>query len=374
MAKNKFDKLYASFRATKLALFLSSVIFSSILSLSNTYGEIKTQTLDVKVIRVAKSMRVYQFETDSIDLLQNGKILLIKEGTQNVMGLKVIKSYPEKRQVAARRVSLYPGFDELEVSKNYSGLVKIGDLSGSESSSPDSAEDTKLDTEDLGELESALNTEAPSPIDVDTRIPEILPYDPELDAGTSPPPDDGTAVDPERDDQEEDQLRNIIADEVRPLDSAHQWLTGQFGAFLNRSSRRNYTYFGGVGGRYGVTLGKMLFLKGLNAQDSISLECGVFAFKVVRFMTDFDSYYVMPVVPTLRYNMNFGENWIWFFYGGVRYNVILAATDSTALGLWKLNTLLPAVGTGVMYQFGPKWFARADIGLEMLAFGLTLKF
>jgi hypothetical protein len=284
------------------------------------------------------------------------------------MGLKIIKLYPEKKQIAARRVSLYPGYDELQIAKNYAGLVKIDSdqLEPSTKALTDSPEDTLKDKTDLDELETTLNSESESPLPIDTRVPEILAYDPELDAGTSPPPDDGSYTGSDRDEKEDDQISHLVADEVRPLDTANQWASVQFAFLLNQSSRRNYTY--------SLTLGKMLFMRSVNSQDSLSLELGAFAFKVIRFMTDFDSYFVLPLVPTLRYNMYFGENWVWYFYLGARYNIILSSTDSTVTGLKKLNTLIPAIGTGLMVQFGPKWFARADFGLEMIAFGLTLKF
>jgi len=169
----------------------------------------------------------------------------------------------------------------------------------------------------------------------------------------------------EDDDQD---LENIVVHEVFPFDVDTHWLSAQVGFF------RNDTYFAGAGLRYGLTVGHMLFLDSSSSQDSISLEGGFFLYKVLDLTGNNDAYTVVPLIGTIRYNVLFSEAFGIFVYSGISRSTVLASSQPTDEGLERLTLTIPAAGAGMLFQIGPKWYARVDLGLEMFGVGLIVRF
>jgi hypothetical protein len=71
----------------------------------------------------------------------------------------------------------------------------------------------------------------------------------------------------------------------------------------------------------------------------------------------------------------FGENFGIFFYGGLMQNFVTqVSANATADVQASLQSIVPAVGTGLLFRVGPSWEARVDLGYDMLALGLVLRF
>jgi hypothetical protein len=265
-------------------------------------------------------------------------------------------------------VRRYGSYRILDPGDSYLAIEKVGDVV----LPPPTAQDKA----DLKELEGKApdappGDAAPPPT---APAPAVQAYDPDLDAGTSPPPsgavDSDSAKDNPHDDDDDDDSRfGATIEEVSPLDPHSQWLTLEFGYFNNDNN-----YFAGGGLRYGLSLGKMIFLRRAHLQDSLAIEAGAFLYKVINFKTQGDAYTIASLIGTARYNILFSENFGIFFYGGVMQNFVTDVVGGDPTTQAQLQSYLPAAGAGLMFRVGPSWEARVDLGYEMLGLGLILRF
>lgn len=334
--------------------------------------DIEARSFAVKVARRSTSGKTYLFDDVSDSKTHPGKILLLRRESEPIMAFRVVKIYDEQKQFAAKRVRRYGAYHILDGGESYVALEKVGDVA----IPPPTAQDKA----DLKELEAKPDVgPAPPPT---APGPEVHPFDSDLDAGTSPPP--SGAVDSEnmkdaahdRDDDEDEQTRfGMTVEEVTPLDPNNQWLSACFGYFNNGGN-----YFAGAGARYGLSLGKMIFLRKAHLQDSLAVEGGVFFYKILGYTAPgatadpSSAYSVLPFEATARYNVLFGENFGIFFYGGMMQNIVTNVSGGDATTQASLQTILPAVGTGLLFRVGPSWETRVDLGYEMISLGLMLRF
>lgn len=219
-------------------------------------------------------------------------------------------------------------------------------------------------------------------------LPEVISYDPELDAGTSPAPlgYDGQEVARLSPSAELDSLDDSnfgrTVEEIATLDKHRHWLTAQVASLRNNAvgldpatrepiTGATYTPAGGM--RYGFTLDRMLFIEKSSTQDSLTLEGGLFLYKILDSNAS-AAYSVVPALATVRYNVQFGHKYGVFFYGGVMRNTVVSSTNGTDDTKGLLNSTFPAGGGGVTFTVGPNWEARADIGIDTLGAGLMLRF
>jgi hypothetical protein len=332
--------------------------------------DIEAKTYDITVVRHSKSQRVYLFNDTQEGKPPIGRILLLKKDDRPVMAFRVLKSYPSLAQFAGTRVREYPGTTELPGGETYLTLEKITDVIPLPPTASEKA--------DLKELEEAST--ASKSASGEYREDEILAYDPELDAGSSPPPGN-IATDPdsslkgeeEAPAEEEDQ---IAVEEIEPLDSDLNWLTFTLG-FVRNTPPAPLTsgYFTGGGLRYAYTIKKTPYFRKAKLQDSIALEGGVFYYNVSNLDTDRnDSYTIVPVIGTLRYNLLVSESLGAFAYAGMGVNFIASSTNSDKASLEALGAAFPAFGVGLIYHVGPSWDARFDFGFDVIAAGLMLRF
>ncbi|HTL12998.1 MAG TPA: hypothetical protein VL588_10945 [Bdellovibrionota bacterium] len=309
--------------------------------------------------RRSQSLRVYVLEAKEY-MPHVGRIVLLKRESANMMAFRVIKTYPDQQEFAARKVKEYEDRSSLPLGEAYMAIEKLKDVGMPATTE----EDKKADAKDLKELEQENQSELPS----------VKDYDPDLDTGTSPPP--VGAVDDESSDEEVDRddsdLENLAADEVKPMDPDSQWLTGEFGMFKNTGSIGGTDTYVGGGARYGLTLGKMIFLASNKAQDALAVEAGAFLYKILG--TSSETFTVMPVTVTGRYHINVTADLGLFFYFGINMNLVIENTGGTQNELTSLATTLPAGGGGITFRIGPKWHIRADIGIDMIGAGLMLRF
>lgn len=360
--------------------------------LSSSLPDIEAREFSVSIVRHSASKRVYLFETAEGNSAHTGRILLLKKNAEPVMAFRVLKLYPSLKQIAAKRVKRYGPAQVLEPGETYDAIEKISDIVPPPPTAKDQA--------DLKELEKGMPGTAPlpsappvtpgpistpSPETVGAPTPGAMPhlevkaYDAELDAGSSPPPSDAEPHSQDADfihSFDEDLSPSVLTvNEIHPFDINHHWFSGTFGAFRNNGPSGDALYFAGGGLRYGYSLGKMLALDRPNIQDSLVAELGVFLYKLVNFVPNrSDAYTVVPLILTLRYNIQFGENLGLFFYGGIVKNSVVATSQETGDAVAALNSLIPAIGTGLLFRVGPNWDARIDLGFDVFGLGLVLRF
>ena len=361
----------------------------------NALPEIEARSFKLSVVRRSKSGRVYLFDDLDAGNPRVGRILLLREGERPVMAFRMLKSYPDKKQIAAGKIRQYEGFPTLEAGRSFAAIEKVSDILPPPPSAQDNA--------DIRELENSVGGAPPPPPGGDsppppsdaagpppppedgtpTPPPGTAPaYDPELDAASGPRPSTTSSMD---DSFPEDDSAPIAVEELKILDPNRQWLTAGFGFLVNNFP--DYFLAGGVS--YGLTLKKMVFLKRPYLQDSLALETGLYLYKIIA--EQLDTYTITPAIVTLRYNMQIGEGFSLFAYGGFMTNFLVGssqggasdtdfATNLNALSSFKSDEgafpyqPTPAVGIGMLFSVGPNWDARFDVGFDHIGAGLVLRF
>ncbi len=337
-------------------------------------ADIEVKNFDVTIRRRSTSGRVYLIQAPSGEALHSGKILLLRKDEHPVMAFRILRDYPEKSQFAAKWVRRYQGTVQLESDQEYNAIEKLADHPMGPL--------TEQDHADLKELESDIpppdagSAKAYDP-ELDGSVGKAKAYDPELDKTTTPPPGDLSPTD----EKDLDELGNLTADEFVPIDRDKYWFTLGFGYFRNNGpiATASSGYFTGLDLKFAKTLKQLLAFHKKDLQDSLALEAGLGYYRPINFAESNDSYTVVPMTLTFRYNVMYSENFFLFGYLGINYNF---ATGTGVNGLdSQVNTALsqlrgfgPAVGAGGFLRVGPGWFVRVDLGYDLLGLALVLRY
>ena len=340
-------------------------------TLDTSLPEIEARSYDSKTVRRSTSNRTYLLDSPEGVEPRVGRVVLLKESDAPVMGLRVLKTYPDKKQFAAKRIRKYGSRDILEDGSSFKTIEKLNDIGAPP---PQSIQDKR----DLNELEKT--TQPPSPAEglvVGGKSEKN--YDPELDIETSPPPEgavdsEGSEGDPTFNSEQDEDTSDLTVDEIFPIDTNHQWLTAEFAYIANYAAGGGYSYYTGGGLRYGITVGKMIFLERPKVQDSFVIEGGLFLYKILNYVQQNDAYTVVPLIATGRYNIQFSDTYAIFLYGGLVKSFVAGSAQSTGDTVNSLSGVIPAVGAGMLFGIGPHWDLRLDAGLDMIGVGLVLRF
>lgn len=342
--------------------------FSKNNSPADSDARIVARTYEVQTARKSRSGRVYLFDTLRDRNPKVGKIILVKKELKPRMAFRVLRTYAEKKQFAAKRVKTYGEGLPLDIGESFTVIEKIAQVTKKHPITPQDREDLK----EFDELASPTEGNAGT-------IPQQA--QPDEDRKTEPPPSspqgsidqeaqEDRSFDPEEVSDDEELTQNLVIEEVIPIDNNRHWLTLGFGLLRN-----NKAYFTSAGGRYGISLFKMTFAKSARVQDSLALEGGVFLYRIAGLEVPTDGFSVMSIIGTLRYNLIFGETFGMFFYGGlVKNSVTSTSSTSSEQTLNKLAAPIPAAGGGMLFRVGPNWDIRFDAGLDIIGMGLMLRF
>ncbi len=323
--------------------------------------DIIAKSFAVKVLDRSQSNRIYLFEDLSQSQLEAGRILLLKREDESIMAFRVLKSYPEKNAFAAKRVRRYKHHRILENGEAFAALEKISDKN---------IATTPQDKNDLEELEQhKIQLKA-------------MAYDPELDEGTSPVPENENDKkyqeenSSEVDDLEQNTVPETSIEEPGIIDHYVHWLSAGIGFIKNNNSPTTggTHYYSSGNLKYGISLGRLLFLDQPQFQDSLTLEVGISLYKALNYTTLGDAYGVTGLMSSLRYNIFFSESLALFFYSGVLVNRVISSTQGNNNSKNALEGIFPAGGIGFLFQVGPSWYTRFDIGYESVFMGLVLHF
>jgi hypothetical protein len=341
-----------------------------------TLPDIKAREFAVTIAKRSTSTRVYVFDDVTGAQTSVGKILLLKHEGEPIMAFRVIKTYPDDKQFAAKRIRRYRDVRTLDIGGNYAALEKVTDVAAPPPTAQDKADLKELENKPATEPEAQASAAPTAPAG---PAPEVSAYDPDLDAATSPPPSGGVDSEnkngkPEFDEEEDDSKLGQTIEEAYPIDPSTHWITGGFGFFRDNAGPAGSGYFAGGGIRYGFTLGRMLIMKRAQIQDALVVEGGIFYYKILNFVAQNDAYAVLPLILTARYDLLFGENLGLFFYAGLMHNSVTSSSGANPDVVTALGSTLPAAGTGVLFRVGPSWDARLDVGFDVIGAGLVLRF
>ena len=314
--------------------------------------EIEAKTYSVKIVKRSHSSRVYLLATEDA-LPSVGRLLLLRNEAEAMMGFRVLKIYDDQKNFAAKVVRKYENHPDLTVGDSFLGIEKISDITPP----PPSAQDQQ----DLQELEKPEDQNKPP-------LEEGMGEGVEGAAG-----DEAT----EETTDEESQWLSLTAQELRPLDMNHQGVSGQI-VFIRNLKEDGSSFYSRAGGfRYGLEIGKLMMLRKPTVQDYLTAELGLFLYSQSGLNASpaiNDTYTILTLIPTLRYTLLLSETSGVFFYGGLSKNMVLTYSQATDEILNALNSLLPAGGMGLLFRVGPNWEARVDLGIDMIGFGAVLRF
>jgi hypothetical protein len=229
--------------------------------------------------------------------------------------------------------------------------------------------------------------EAPLPAPEAAAPPAPAPspdsFDSELDAGTSPPPKGAPEVATESAEAKEpetgDDLSSVMVEEKRLPQHDSNFISAGVGVYMNYNNGSGtggvsfYTPGGFIG--YSHILKQSVFLKGgKGPADDLAVEGSAGYYKILTLVNSGDSYTVVPLKGDLRYTVMISDDFGIFGYGGLEQNVVAATVAPTQTAQQSLNSLVPAVGLGLLFRAGPSWYVRLDGGYDGAGLSLALRF
>lgn len=337
--------------------------------------EIEAKTYPLTVLRKSSSNKIYLFDDLEQKSPPAGRILLLKKGDEPAMAFRVLKNYGEKKMIAAKRIKKYNDIQKLQDGDSFTAIEKISDLV------PPTP--TAQDQSDLDELENqaGLNQAAPNASPSPDPVPT---YDPDLDSANPVESDTEETEENKKPDpvgevdlgEDTDNQFGLTLEETRPIDHFNHWVTAGFGFVRNNGppAKGGSYWFSSGNLRYGLTVGKMLFLDKINLQDSITVETGFYLYKSINFAVQGDAYTILSLPLVIRYNLLFSEKFGVFVYAGFNYNRVISNATGNGEVQAALTNVLPSGGGGLLFQLGPSWYTRVDLGIDTIGLNLLLKF
>jgi hypothetical protein len=163
--------------------------------------------------------------------------------------------------------------------------------------------------------------------------------------------------------------------EIQPLDRYNQAISAQLAFFQGpvQNDASGPPYYSAMGIRYSRTVARKLLFRS-KLQDSFTLEGGRCLYGLTNYLVSGDTYNVMPLLATGRYNVFFNDTFGAYFYGGFGRSLVIGSTAATDEGLASLESFIPAAGAGLLFHLGPHWSARVEGGVDMIGAGLMIGF
>ena len=350
--------------------------------------EIDAQEFKISAKKKSTSGRVVLFDEYTEISPKVGKILLLKESSTEIAAVRVLKVYPEKK-FAAKNVL---PFQQIELGKEYRALKKVGE----KYINLIRERERRMDDPDRLKTDDELSKEvSPEDAELDRGIPapakkENGPSDDEtLDQPMTTTPDKAKPSSPkplfdgkgnELGGEEADSLiddddydTDPFSDTFMPLEPHAHAVSFEYASMLNYDATNKPVNYSALGFRYSYILSRYWFLDQKTTQDYLAFEAGLFFYSVAAYQSPEDTVSVLPIHLSLRYNVNLGEYFSPYLYGGfVKNNV--TSVSSPYVNTSNLNRTVPAFGFGAMFKLGPGWSVRASLGTEGFAAGILLRF
>jgi hypothetical protein len=367
-------------------LILITIFIFSKASFSNQNLLIEAEEFPVTTLKFSKSKKIILFKDESLNRPNTGKILLIKNNTEEIVAVRVLKNFEDS---FAGKI-IYKN-KEPELNVTYRAIKKIGILTQKPNSRIENPKDLLTQNNDKNlknelivddaELDKGIPIPQPKakPKEQQVTNEEVKRLDeieksendnkkPLFDSQGNEIDNDNVILKPE----EEELYYDPFTKEIQPLNPKWNAISIEYASIRSYDSQNNRSNYSAIGLRYTRDLDKMLAFQKENLQDSLSLELGIFLYSITNFRTTTDSITILPVTLTLNYNLHFNEYFMLTPYLGLISPFITQAQGVNDLGL--LNKKALATGLSSQLKLGPGWSIRIDFGTDMFATGVVLKF
>lgn len=344
---------------------------------------IEAEEFRVRFLKTSRSGKIYLFEDLADNRPRPGRILLIKQGNDDILAARVLKNYSGK---FAAKVVL--PINPVKPDTEYRAIKKLGDkivalIKERENRGKDL--DASKTDEDLAK------EVAPDDNELDRGIPQPKAKTKPASAkpeGTSGPASlsknskmpeplfnrEGGEID-SFELNEEEAFADITVQDDLPIEQHRHAFSFEYGSIKNVDKDSKPATYSSYGARYGFNLWRMAMLQRKNIQDMFTLELGLFYIPISNFAKIGDNVVVYPLIGTLRYSVLLGESISLFAYTGFSRGSVSEGPDQSLAGQHaKLARAKALFGVGGMLKIGPAWAARIDVGSDMFGIGAVLKF
>ena len=350
---------------------------------------IDARAFDVTPIEISKSGRIYRFRVVG-DPPRTGSIILLELDKRPIMAFRVMQNNLIQHEMIAKRVRRYDVEGKLELNHAYIGAEKIADRVITPQSNEEETAGTKVEEPATpAEQESAPKADPNAPAmlgDDGSGGPEpkmknaksLEGFDEELDSTTTPrnlkkkqSPDEG------EEDLEDDapkRNRGPAVEERESLIKYPHMMGVTIGSFRNMS---NFQWPGvnsnGFTAYYNEIVDKGVWFRGQGPQDSLSLEGGLGFYSRMNLTGIFDNYDILPIRTEILYTLQFSPSFAFLSEVGAQYNWVISTDKATTEGVNQVSGFQPNFGIGFLYNIGPQWYVRGDLGLDRVGIGLAVK-
>lgn len=419
-------KRFVRQRLFLLSLLLPLSALNNTVSYAETLPDIEAHEAQIVPIQISKSGRIYRFKMNPEFLPHTGNIILISSDHRPIMAFRVLKTDENSGELIGKRVRRYDAEHELKLEEKYVSVEKIADLlappppefgqydpsagpeldpNASKRLRPITNEKNVLDPNAKPELDprpakpSVENPSVPalmgtggkdstdgSPKSINGM--DVEKFDEDLDGSTSPRNIKLKKATPSSDSYDDEIPSQLVetksdfeVEEKNVLQPFKNSISIQAGSLKNLSNfTANATTNSGFLASYGHLLDRNVFITRSKSQDSLVFEAGFSYYSRTDFTGNNDDYTIFPLRAELQYHIHFNESFTLFGDVGLQYNflfgseninVSLHPIEQTALD--SLTGPQPVLGIGAIYNIGPQWYLRADLGWDRLAFGLSVK-
>jgi len=411
------------------SLFLTLIFYALIQgdrlpATAENLPQIDARQFELVPKEISRSGRVYRFRLEGT-LPRTGNLILIQMGDRPVMAFRVLKTEASSKDVIAKRIRRYDQEGKLDLEKKYSAIEKVADLvsppdvvtpapstEARASSLPLTAGAPKEEPIEpipgappagsplpestpagspLPESTPASTPASPAPdpnapallgddgsgaqkSETPTQTPSVEGFDEDLDATTSPR---DLKNEFSKSDQEEGASGSRSGPGIEERESLikYQHMAGlSVGSFRNMSgfSIPGTTHYGFTA-YYNEVVDKGIWFHNLAPEDTLSLEFGLGYYSRVNLTGSTDNYDVIPIRTELLYTLQFNPTFAFITEVGAQFNWVIAAENATEIGLATLSGIQPNFAIGMLYNIGPQWYLRTDLGLDRIAIGLAVK-
>jgi hypothetical protein len=407
-------------RFVRQSMFLGMMLIGVTQVHAETLSTIEAHEFESTPVQKSKTGRVYLFKTEAGDLPKTGNLILIQVNGKPAMAFRVLRNDPVNQEYIATRVRRYDQTGELKINEHYHSVEKVADLlapppqvqkvydanakpemgtqwadqkAPQTATTPDSAPAPvpMMGSDSAGNAEAPVATESAIPADQNTppmanaaatpstpaKHLDVNVYDDELDSTTSP-----RDLKKESEDEDEDAATDSTGlpktqyevDEAQRFEKYKHMATFGVGYFKNMSKFSfNNASNGGLSGAYSWITDRDVYAHARNLQDDMRFEVGFEYYSLDNANNANDNYNLLPVYGQYVYNLHVSDTTTFDAYAGLQYNLIMSSQNAQSSTYSNLSGIQINLGVGILYNLGPQWYLRADIGLDRVGAGLCIK-
>ena len=318
------------------------------------------------------------------------------------MAFRVLRSDLNKSEYIGKKIRRYDQTGELKINQKYFSIEKVADLlSAPEQDEPHQAPAKKLAApvrasppNPVESSETTVTEIAPSPTPAEGVEPakqtappttdsslDVEEFDQDLDEGNSQNLNKGPDATTSDEDEDENGSPHhpFEVEESSRFDHYDNMLGFGVGYFKNMSNfSLNSVSLSGFDIFYSHVLNRDIWFQSKTSQDDLSIDFGLQYYRLVNIDLVNDQYTMIPLSTELRYAIHISPSFAVHGYLGLQYNFIASMQNVDSAGANKqtyndVHGPQANTGIGVMFNLGPQWYLRVDLGLDRTMVGLAIK-